>query len=70
MALHLDVDAPGGGNQSMPNSNAAPNAPVSTGSGKGSPAGAVGGPTPMPKDTNGRGLGIMANTNAPTGRLP
>lgn len=68
MALHLDP-APGGGNQSLPNAKG-PNTPVSTGSGKGSPVGAVGGPTAVPKDTGGRGLGIMANTNAPTGRLP
>ena len=69
MGLHLDVNAPGGGNQNLPNAKG-PSAPVSTGSGKGSPAGAVGGPTAVPKDTGGRGLGSMANTSDMSPRNP
>ena len=61
--------APESGMQSLP-SAAAPNSTVTTGSGKGSPAAATGGPSALPKDVGGRGLGIMANTRAPSGRMP
>ena len=67
MGLHLDP-APGGGTQSIP-SDTTSSATVSTGTGKGSPGG-PGGVAAVPKDTGGRGLGIMANTSDMSPRNP
>lgn len=68
MGLHLDVNAPGGGTQSIP-SDTTDSKTATTGTGKGSPGG-PGGVAAVPKDTDGRGLGIMANTSDMSPRNP